>query len=120
MRDTLQAAYTPAPTRAVLRGPGPQPSSAGHAAADLRAATRYYEQHVIAWHALGRISEVRAAREAVASCRQMLGADPSRDSESLHHEQTADTSRGATKAGGTTQLRERNVNDAPVTSLTSR
>ena len=74
MRDTLQAAYTPAPTRAVLRGPGPQPSSAGHAAADLRAATRYYEQHVIAWHALGRLSEARAARDDIARYQQKLGA----------------------------------------------
>lgn len=82
MRDALKAAYMPATTRAVIWGPGPQPSSADHAAADLRAATRYYEQHVIAWHALGRIGEARTAREAVASCRQMLSADLSRDGDS--------------------------------------
>jgi hypothetical protein len=42
------------------------------AAAQLRAATRNYEQHVIAWHALGRITEVRAARDAIAHCEQKL------------------------------------------------
>jgi hypothetical protein len=42
----------------------------------LRAATRYYERHVIAWHALGRHDEARGARDAVARHRQQLAADP--------------------------------------------
>jgi len=32
----------------------------------LRAARRYYERHVIAWYALGRITQARAARAAIA------------------------------------------------------
>ena len=31
----------------------------------LRARTRYYEQHVLAWYALGRAHEARAAWAAV-------------------------------------------------------
>jgi hypothetical protein len=38
--------------------------------ARLRAATRYYEQHVLAWYALGRVSEARSAREAIARQRR--------------------------------------------------
>lgn len=40
----------------------------------LRAATRYYEQHVIAWHALGRVNEARAVRDLIAHYRQILRA----------------------------------------------
>ena len=54
------------PHATCFAGIGPQPGSADHAAARLRAATRHYEQHVIAWHALGRLSEARAARDAIA------------------------------------------------------
>ena len=75
MRDTLHAPHAQAPGRDVLRGIGPQSGSADHAAARLRAATRYYEQHVIAWHALGRLSEARAARDDIARYRQELGAE---------------------------------------------
>jgi putative two-component system hydrogenase maturation factor HypX/HoxX len=38
----------------------------------LRAATRYYEQHVNAWYALGRVQEARQARKAIASCQRGL------------------------------------------------
>jgi hypothetical protein len=34
------------------------------ATAELRGATRYYERRVLAWYALGRISEARAARNS--------------------------------------------------------
>jgi hypothetical protein len=40
----------------------------------LRAATRYYEQHVIAWHALGRLSEAHSVRDLIAHYQQMLRA----------------------------------------------
>jgi hypothetical protein len=40
------------------------------AAARFRAATRHYEQHVLAWHALGRVTEARSAREAILHYRQ--------------------------------------------------
>jgi putative two-component system hydrogenase maturation factor HypX/HoxX len=36
----------------------------------LRAATRHYERHVIAWYALGRVDDARRAREAIASYRR--------------------------------------------------
>ena len=75
MRDTLHAPRPQADARDVLRGIGPQPGTADHAAARLRAATRKYEQHVIAWHALGRLSAARAARDDVAHYRQKLGAE---------------------------------------------
>ena len=75
MRDTLQAPHPQAPARDVLRGIGAQPESADHAAERLRAATRHYEQHVIAWHALGRLSEARAARDDIAHYRQKLEAE---------------------------------------------
>lgn len=75
MRDTFHAPHAQAHARDVLRGIGPQPGSADHAAARLRAATRHYEQHVIAWHALGRLSEARAARDDIALYRQKLGAE---------------------------------------------
>jgi hypothetical protein len=45
-------------------------------AAALRAATRHYEQHVIAWHALGRLSEARVAHAAIVRCRRRLAAAP--------------------------------------------
>jgi hypothetical protein len=74
VRDTLHAPHAQAPARDVLRRIDPQPESAHHAAERLRAATRHYEQHVIAWHALGRLSEARAARDDIARYRQKLGA----------------------------------------------
>jgi len=79
VRDTLHAPHPQAPVRSVLPTIGAQLSSAYHAAARLRAATRYYEQHVIAWYALGRLSEARAARDAIARYRQTAAADRSPD-----------------------------------------
>jgi putative two-component system protein, hydrogenase maturation factor HypX/HoxX len=38
----------------------------------LRAATQYYERHVIAWYALGRVDDAHRAREAIASCQRAL------------------------------------------------
>lgn len=74
MRDTLDAPPTHTPERTALRRVGARRGSADQAAARLRAATRYYEQHVIAWHALSRLTDARAAHEAIARCRQELAA----------------------------------------------
>lgn len=35
----------------------------------LRASVKHYERHVLAWYALGRVTEARAARDAIASQR---------------------------------------------------
>jgi hypothetical protein len=61
------------------RRPQTEPGSHGHAAARLKHATMYYEQHVLAWYALGRITEARSAREAIARCRQAVAAESIRD-----------------------------------------
>ena len=74
MRDILDAPPTQASARMTLRRIGVRRGSADQAAARLRAATRYYEQHVIAWHALGRLTDARTAREAIARCRHELDA----------------------------------------------
>jgi hypothetical protein len=74
MRHTLDAPPAQAPAPIVLRGARPRRGSGDHAAARLRAACRYYEQNVIAWYALGRLVEARAARDAIARCRQELDA----------------------------------------------
>ena len=73
MLDTIHALR--APGRTPVRNVGPRERSAERAAADLRAATRYYERHVVAWYALGRVIEARAARDAVAGCRRTLAAE---------------------------------------------
>ena len=36
----------------------------------LRARTRHYERHVLAWYALGRVPEARAAWAAVCELRR--------------------------------------------------
>jgi hypothetical protein len=36
----------------------------------LRARTRYYERHVLAWYALGRVQDARAAWAAVCELRK--------------------------------------------------
>ena len=36
----------------------------------LRARTRYYERHVLAWYALGRVHDARAAWAAVLELRR--------------------------------------------------
>jgi hypothetical protein len=45
------------------------------AAARLKQAATYYEQHVLAWYALGRVSEARSARAAIERCREALAAE---------------------------------------------
>jgi putative two-component system hydrogenase maturation factor HypX/HoxX len=49
----------------------PAPSNGS---AQLEAATKHYERHVLAWHALGRPADARAARERIARYRWGLGA----------------------------------------------
>jgi hypothetical protein len=44
-------------------------------AALLREATKHYEQHVIAWYALGRVTEARSARETIMNYRRALVAE---------------------------------------------
>jgi len=61
--------------RATARRSEIEPDSLTPAAARLQAATRYYEQHVLAWYALGRVSEARAARQAITRCREGLSAE---------------------------------------------
>lgn len=47
------------------------------AAARLSEAVLHYERHVLAWHALGRHADGRAARAAIAVCEQaLLDAQP--------------------------------------------
>jgi hypothetical protein len=63
-----------APAGNVMTGIGRRGGSADDAGGDLRAAIRHYEQHVIAWYALGRVTEARSARDAIARCREKLGS----------------------------------------------
>jgi hypothetical protein len=55
---------------------GPEYGSTERIAAALRAGTRYYEQHVIACHALGPVSEARVAHAAIVRCRRKLEPEP--------------------------------------------
>jgi hypothetical protein len=64
---------------ATARCPPTKPDSLTPAAARWQAATRYYEQHVLAWYALGRVSEARAAREAIAHYRKAVTAEDRRN-----------------------------------------
>jgi hypothetical protein len=75
MLTTLTPTDAHAPDAIAVRAIGRGNTSADRAAAALRAATRRYEQHVIAWYALGRVSEARAARDAIARCRRTLAAE---------------------------------------------
>jgi putative two-component system hydrogenase maturation factor HypX/HoxX len=43
-------------------------------AARLAAATKHYERHALAWYALGRHVDARAAREGIARCQRSLDA----------------------------------------------
>jgi hypothetical protein len=52
-----------------------QHGSLSPADARLRAVTRYYEQHVLAKYALGRITEARSARAAMRRSRQAPAAE---------------------------------------------
>jgi hypothetical protein len=42
----------------------------------LRDAIKYYERHVLAWYALGRLTQARSAREAIVNHRRALVAEP--------------------------------------------
>jgi hypothetical protein len=62
-RTLAALATTPASSR------GPAPATAE---AMLRAQIRHYERHVLAWYALGRVQEARAAWNAVYHLRGCL------------------------------------------------
>ena len=47
--------------------PAPEPTAVR---ALLRERTRYYERHVLAWYALGRVQDARAAWAAVCEIRR--------------------------------------------------
>ena len=49
--------------------PAPEPPTVR---AQLRARTRYYERHVLAWYALGRAQDARAAWAAVCEMRNRM------------------------------------------------
>jgi hypothetical protein len=70
----LEIPSAPATVGNVVTETGRRGGSADDAAGDLRATIRHYEQHVIAWYALGRVIEARSARGAVARCREKLGS----------------------------------------------
>jgi hypothetical protein len=64
----------------------PQHDSRGGAAARLKQAAWYYEQHVLAWYALGRVSEARSARAAIEACREALTAETTQGGNQLPHQ----------------------------------
>jgi hypothetical protein len=70
--DDLRSSLREATARCRPNGNQLQHGSLTPAAARLRAATTYHEQHVLAWYALGRITEARSAREAILHYRQAL------------------------------------------------
>jgi hypothetical protein len=47
-------------------------------AALLRAATKNYERNVLAWYALGRVTEARSARQEIVSYQRALAAETMR------------------------------------------
>lgn len=65
--------YHNARRRFVYKLGGACVSDSSDRSARLDAATKHYESHVLAWYALGRSREARAARESIARDRQ--GAD---------------------------------------------
>ena len=70
MCDTIEIPRAPAPAGIARRAAGSPRRSTDHETARLRAATRHYEQHVIAWYALGRVAEARVARDAITRHRE--------------------------------------------------
>jgi hypothetical protein len=72
LRASLREANRP---NGGARRPQTELASLSHAAARLKDAMTYYEQHVLAWYALGRITETRSAREAITRCREALAAE---------------------------------------------
>lgn len=73
------------------RRPHTEPGSLSPAAARLKDATTHYQQHVLAWYALSRVREARAAREAIAHCREALAAESRRSTESRTDHRTTAT-----------------------------
>jgi hypothetical protein len=55
----------------------PEHQSREHTAALLRGATKHYERHVLAWYALGRVSDARAARERIRALECAMSRRPS-------------------------------------------
>jgi|SRR5450755_1748935 len=53
-------------------------ASVDRTAALLRTATKDYERHVLAWYALGRVTEARSARETIRSYERALAAETAR------------------------------------------
>jgi hypothetical protein len=56
-------------------------------AALMRQATKHYERHVLAWHALGRVGHARVARQTIAGYRRAL-TDANSHGSRLNNEQT--------------------------------
>jgi hypothetical protein len=73
--DDLRSSLREAIARCAPRSTQLQYGSLSPADARARAATKYYEQHVLAWYALGRIPEACSARAAMLQCRQALAAE---------------------------------------------
>jgi hypothetical protein len=72
----LRSSLREAQARSGPRRTEPQHGSLGPLAAPLREATKYYERHVLAWYALGRVAEAQAAREAIMHHQLTLTAEP--------------------------------------------
>jgi hypothetical protein len=72
LRSSLRAANARCcPRRIELRHASPD-----RPAARLTEATKYYERHVLAWYALGRVAQARSAREAIVRYQRALVAEP--------------------------------------------
>jgi hypothetical protein len=69
LRSALRDATQPHGPRHSPRRNEPQHAALAPAAARFNDATKYYERHVLAWYALGRVSEARSARQAIAARR---------------------------------------------------
>lgn len=63
--------------RRLRRRLAPEHQTRDHTAALLRGATKHYERHVIAWYALGRVADARAARERIRALERALSRRPS-------------------------------------------
>ena len=71
-RSSLRQAHARSGSRRVEL----QHQSLGGAATRLKQATTHYERHVLAWFALGRLNDVRSAREAIAHYQRAVAAEP--------------------------------------------
>jgi hypothetical protein len=73
--DDLRSSLSDAIARHAPHSTQLQRGSPSPADVRSRAGTRYYEQHVLAWYALGRITEARSACAAMLHGRQALAAE---------------------------------------------